>query len=408
MTKPSSVTVLGGGVSGITTAILLRLAGYEAKIITELLPLGKEYDKKNPRFQSVIAAASIIPHTIVADDIEAILSDSQAFFQCFIPEKIVRTQHHYEIFETPQRLPIYQSSLKDFQELTEEYIQSNNIPKRSGVDKVYGWHYSAYFAEMPLYLARLYELFDVIGGKIQELKLTKKDLHTLPGDILINCTGSWSRTLFSNPYPSQFYRGYLVLVSNLKIPTDKNGRIFSYNYTAAKEIYSTTGGEANDVYFYPRSDVWIVGGSRQVGDLDELENWKGDESSQPTVSINGVQVPKPVLELSKDILLTTTGQDITEHAMRAIVGYRYETIPLRIESVSENGRPVIHNYGHGGAGVTTSWGSALRVLNLAHKIQSPESLLDIASKQSKLLDRLQSVLVERLPNDLKSHPDERL
>jgi len=397
MAQENSVTVLGGGISGITTAILLRLAGYSVEIITELVPLGEEYDKKNPRFQTVIAAASIIPHTVVADDINTILDDSQAFFRCFIPEKMVRAQKHYEVFEFPQPLPEYRKSLESFQELTEQDISDETIPKRSDVDKIYGWYYQAYFAEMPLYLRRLYELFDLLGGTIQRRKITKNDLQDISNGVIINCLGSWSDELFYNPYPAAYYRGFLLLVNGLNIPKDSNDKIFSYNYTPSKDIYSTRSGKANDIYFYPRSDVWIVGGSRQVGTIDNGNNWAGEETSQDTVDINGLDVPEPIVNLSKDILLNTTGTDITKHNMKAIVGYRYQTTPVRIERTDENGRNIVHNYGHGGAGVTISWGSAIKVLNLVMKVQvPPESLLKLVPDQPTVLHDLQKVLKNRM------------
>jgi glycine/D-amino acid oxidase-like deaminating enzyme len=39
---------------------------------------------------------------------------------------------------------------------------------------------------------------------------------------------------------------------------------------------------------------------------------------------------------------------------------------LRLELESIDGFPVIHNYGHGGGGITTAWGCAVEVLRLAH------------------------------------------
>ncbi|HEY2792992.1 MAG TPA: FAD-dependent oxidoreductase, partial [Micromonosporaceae bacterium] len=40
------------------------------------------------------------------------------------------------------------------------------------------------------------------------------------------------------------------------------------------------------------------------------------------------------------------------------VGLRPSRPSVRLEAVAQNGRTVIHNYGHGGSGVTLSWGCA--------------------------------------------------
>jgi D-amino-acid oxidase len=397
MGKSNSITVLGGGISGITTAILLLLAGYRVKIIAELLPLEQEYEKANPRFQSVIAAASVIPHNIDADDIQTILNNSQSFFHCFLEEKVVRLQHHYEIFEAQKELPDYKDAVENFQVLTDEYRQSHKVPKRNGVNKVYGWHFDAYFVEMPKYLKRLYEIFSDLGGSIQRGTITRDDIANMPDGLLVNCMGSWSSNLFDNPYPSKYIRGHLIQIAGLEIPTDEKGVIYSYNYTPNKDTYNNKSGVSNDVYFYPRSDAWIIGGSRQVGELNEAGEWSGDDSLQPSVDINGIQVPQPILDLNKDILANLTGVDITKHPLRAVVGYRYATTPLRIESTQENGRPVIHNYGHGGAGVTTSWGCSLRVLKIAQRLNLIEPLHEEPGMtQMEITDRLKQTLLRHL------------
>ena len=46
------------------------------------------------------------------------------------------------------------------------------------------------------------------------------------------------------------------------------------------------------------------------------------------------------------------------------VGLRPSRTEVRLESEKVEGRLVIHNYGHGGAGVTLSWGCAEEVASL--------------------------------------------
>ncbi len=55
-----------------------------------------------------------------------------------------------------------------------------------------------------------------------------------------------------------------------------------------------------------------------------------------------------------------------ERVLRHVVGLRpYRRGGLRIEREERSGKVLVHDYGHGGCGVTLSWGSALEALDLA-------------------------------------------
>ena len=52
------------------------------------------------------------------------------------------------------------------------------------------------------------------------------------------------------------------------------------------------------------------------------------------------------------------------------VGLRPSRSEVRLEVDRSDGRMVIHNYGHGGAGVTLSWGCADEVVALVSRMNS--------------------------------------
>jgi D-amino-acid oxidase len=49
-------------------------------------------------------------------------------------------------------------------------------------------------------------------------------------------------------------------------------------------------------------------------------------------------------------------------------GYRPVRDLIRVEATVLGGRPVIHNYGHGGGGVTVSWGCAREVATMVERL----------------------------------------
>jgi 2-polyprenyl-6-methoxyphenol hydroxylase-like FAD-dependent oxidoreductase len=58
------VAVIGGGVSGLTTAVLLQANDYRTTLCTQARP-GPEPDvARDPEFATLHAAASILPHSV--------------------------------------------------------------------------------------------------------------------------------------------------------------------------------------------------------------------------------------------------------------------------------------------------------------------------------------------------------
>ena len=89
-----------------------------------------------------------------------------------------------------------------------------------------------------------------------------------------------------------------------------------------------------------------------------------------TLDVEGLTVPAPVLDLNRELIRALTGVDVADRVERAVYGYRFTRDPegegVRLELAHEHDHPVVHNYGHGGAGVTLSWGCAIQVARILH------------------------------------------
>jgi D-amino-acid oxidase len=375
----ASPAVLGGGVNGVTTGLLLALLGHRPTLYTARRADTALGDHR-PRFASLYPAASVIPHAVTVDDVVAHLDDSQAFFDVLRQSGTcgVRRQLHYELFERPEPAPDYAPALHDFARLPEDGSGEPGAPRRPGASALFGWRFRCYFAETPTYLRRLVALFQAAGGSIVRRRLTPHRIEALDEPVLVNCLGAAGPELFDDERPSALIRGVLVHVAPPgPARSPRHREVVSYNYAPAPSVYPRADGSAGGLYAYPRTDRWILGGSKQQGTVGEDGAWHGEPVVAPTVNIDGVEVPEPVVHANAALLSDLYGADVTSRPMTATFGYRFardlDGEGVRLEVGERNGRLVAHNYGHGGAGVTLSWGSAVRVARRlkAHGISMP-------------------------------------
>jgi hypothetical protein len=191
-----------------------------------------------------------------------------------------------------------------------------------------------------------------------------------------------------DPFPPKLIRGHYLRLAIGEIPDWHRGRFFSYNYKPLAEIYRGTGGLPADVYCYPRSDAWLLGGSRQEGRLDADGNWLGEQTVGEQIEFSRpdgppLAVPSAILRLNADILMTVSnGRLDLERLVRDDpsivspgVGYRFvrdsESDSVRVScsrlQCSNEPKYILHNYGHGGSGFTLSWGCAFDISRLLER-----------------------------------------
>lgn len=381
----ASISVLGGGVSGITSATVLTLLGHEVRVYTDRRA-DHAYGSHAPMMASLYPAASVIPHAVTVDNPAAHLADSQALFDVFRSEPLfgIRQQLHFEMFEPGARPngvadPSYAPALRNFTRCTASLTPSPSSagasptpPLRSDAHGASGWCFEVTFVETPRYYDALFSLFEKLGGTIQHMHITPDRVQQLPGDVFVNALGGAASAVFPDPRPASYLRGVLLLVDSPGLPHHRDtGRPFSYNYTLDPSVYATENGSAAGVYAYPRRDVWVLGGTKQNGNIVNGE-WTGESMTADVVSIPGldggsdVKVPRPIIELNDQLLHDLTGVSILDREMRATFGYRYARDlggdGVRLGTTqTRDGRLIVHNTGHGGAGVTLSWSCALRV-----------------------------------------------
>jgi len=165
------------------------------------------------------------------------------------------------------------------------------------------------------------------------------------------------------------YRGHLIHIPIKKKPSDSRGEYSSYSY-------KTENGDS--AYVYARNDKLILGGTNQKGIYDsKMDTWEPiNPQNQDMIQIGKNKIPSHILNINKEILSEFMDIKVNLDDAKSVIGYRPvrdihgDGVRLELEKLQD--KSVIHNYGHGGAGVTLSWGCAKEVLDIINNINKQE------------------------------------
>lgn len=408
--------VCGGGISGITSALVLQALGWRVAVIAAELPLSSSPECisremeicwrcwRSSRIATTYAMASAYPHNLRVKNLLKISDDSQTVFN-FLFEKNapgMALYRLYEMFEQEPAEPPLACKRIDFRKFEgpkEEVKRRYGAPCRPDADYLWGWTFKSYFADMPEYVPFLWRLFEERGGVWRLGNVSGESMiRAAAGRPVINCLGVSAGVLSSDSSPAVVVRGCQVVVPDAPMVKDSLGLPLAYNYTPDASIFARASGEPEYVHFFPRSDGWILGQTREPGRLDDHGRWHGAAVPPPYLEIDGIQVPAPIITLNDELLRDWTSDTSLGKRLIARQGYRFYRDPsgsgVRLEGESRTN--IIHNYGHGGSGVTVSWGCAIEVGRIMTKEFG--SGRDIHSKDSEL-DTLIARLVDELPDD---------
>jgi D-amino-acid oxidase len=304
------VTVVGAGVSGLSTGIRLLENGFNVKIMAEEI---------SPNTVSDTAAAWWYP--FLAEPIEKTNRWASETFN-----ELLYLKNQTKIEFITMRLgreylmkkcdpPGWSLELPHFR-----ILQPDEIVQ----DYSFGWEMEAPVIEMNLYMPWLLSRFEELGGTLELRKF--KSLEDVPGDLIVNCCGIGATKLCNDDTVIPV-RGQVIYIEQ----DPGFGRFDQQPDTLT--------------YTIPRRDVTVLGGTAQKGDWDE--NIRNEDTEY---ILKKCEALWPELDRSK--IVGTS------------VGLRPSRYEIRLEKELISDKTIIHNYGHGGAGVTLSWGCADEVVKL--------------------------------------------
>ncbi|CAK5272829.1 unnamed protein product [Mycena citricolor] len=349
-TAPQHVFVVGAGVIGLSTAIRAIEAGFAVSLVAETFPV----DPKSIKYTSCWAGANHIslvdmgerlhgdemrtgPQMLVESepDVPVMIGPNRVHVQVLSADAKA-TSDHFTRFYSDYRL-LGENELPPGMKHGGEFTTAS-VPRLLSIHPVLrGGH--AYRATLPsltsLFTPSARPPFEPIGSEVSP--------PTAPFDAVavFNCTGLGALTLGdvmdSAMYPT---RGETIL---LRAPWIKAG-------------FSLTYEDGHRTYVIPRKsgDV-VLGGTFQPNDWHPTSR----PETVKLIKERGIYAHPELLPEEKRANGSIDDLDVIEECVglrtSRVGGVRVEMTSL---DIAGDLTPVVHNYGHGGCGYQSSWGSA--------------------------------------------------
>lgn len=325
----NDVVVVGAGVIGLTCAVRLQRAGARVAVVTA---------EESARTVSRVAAAVWYPtHT---DGDPRVLDWARRTFDEFT-EQAARGTPGVVLRPTRMLLrtgvdspPWWASAVPDFRA-----VEAVGVPSGYAGE----WRFTVPTVEMGPYLDWLVEQVTAAGGVLLRRRVARLVEVADLAPVVLNATGLAAGVLAADPavHPA---RGQIVLVENPGLSTSVRDE----------------ENPAGITYVHPRRADVVLGGTFERGVWDTTP----DEASARAIVARCVAlVPELAGARVREQLV---GLRPARHG-----GARVAVDPMGLVG----GRRLVHNYGHGGAGVTLSWGCADEVVELC-LAEMPGGLFD--------------------------------
>ncbi len=302
------VLVIGAGVSGLTTGICLAEAGLRVAIRAA-----------SPPGHTTSAAAGALWGPVRVGPQDRVLGWAEHSLGVLTklaaePGTGVRMASGKEVTRTEPEFPYWSHLLPSMRLCDRDELPAGFTG---------GWHFTSPLATMPVYLGYLRNRFAAAGGTLGISPVGSLSELAGTAPVMVNCSGIGARDLV--PDPAVFpVRGQVVIAQNPGVE---------------EFLISRDEPEPSTVYMFPHGEEILLGGTVEE---DEWE-LKPDPLISERIVANALGI-EPRLR----------GARILRHR----VGLRPCRREVRLESEPLGDGVLWHNYGHGGAGISLSWGCA--------------------------------------------------
>jgi len=334
----ASIAVVGGGIIGLSTAVCILERDPTVKVTVIA-------DKLTPFTTSDGAAGLIMPFVMGNTPIHL----QRKWFKVTMEElerlsqredsgqylTIYRTTAFYHTDENTEE-PYWKDLVDGYRLLSQQEL--NKFPKPAK----FGYSFTTLFFNGKHYQPWLIERFKWLGGDIVET--TVDSLEELAGiyDVVVNCSGMRARELVNDssmdPVRGQVLRVYAPWVKHAHIRDIKD-----------------LSSHGRYCYILPQANGEVVlGGTAYHNNFDTRVN--ADDT-------------RHILETTSQLMPSLKRAPVLE----AWVGLRPGRPTVRLEREvrkfkdklgKERSLQVVHNYGHGGSGLTVHWGCAIDATDL--------------------------------------------
>ena len=317
-----SVAIIGAGVSGLTTAVVFAEQGWRTAIFA---------GETGAATNSAAAGAIWYPYDTAGD--ESLILWALATYREFV--KLSRQPRsgvsmiELRTFsrEGEIQIPAWAAELGG-QRLQPKQCSFSSLPSQSPAPFTSGFALTVPVMDTTKYLPYLAERLLEAGGSITgDSNFDRLDEVNQEFGFVINCAGIGARSLVPDA-DLEPHRGQVAIVPRFDLP------------------YAVVCDDPPLMYAIPRTNDCVFGGTNELSD---------NRAPNPEATSRIVAECSRVLNMSEPSV-------IAERV--GLRPFRKGGVCLLREQLRD-GRPVIHNYGHGGSGFTLSWGCARTVLELA-------------------------------------------